>query len=209
MLPVPPGLWLQAPCLRSAVQVCTALWVVKSLDRWLTVMVGTIQVLPTLQSPSATKSTFASSSASGPGSTGDTGSGGNSYPASTSATSTSATSTNAGSSCSVARSFPTSGAAASACGANSDCRIDFELGSFVEWSPYPDSPALVTELHFVNSAARATCITTSCNTDVFNSYYRQSETDCSVPPCATNTIDCDCNIVVGPIRLPNGRLTSV
>lgn len=89
------------------------------------------------------------------------------------------------------------------------CNVDVELGAFVQWSFYSSMPPLVTKLVFVNPSAHATCITTSCNTDVFNSFYSTSVTNCAYPPCPSNSIDCDCNLVVGPIRLPNGRITSV
>lgn len=60
----------------------------------------------------------------------------------------------------------------------------------------------------VNPSARATCITTSCNTAAFNKYYKTTAS-CALPPCPSNTVNCDCDFVVGPIRLPGGKITSM
>lgn len=109
-------------------------------------------------------------------------------------------------SCSDVGLYPSPGA--EVCGHN-DCRLDFEIGAFVHWSVYPEKPPLLTELVFVNPSARATCTTTSCSTEVFNEHYATSVVNCPLPPCPSNTIDCDCNIVVGPIGLGGGRVTSV
>ncbi|EME87078.1 uncharacterized protein MYCFIDRAFT_172747 [Pseudocercospora fijiensis CIRAD86] len=89
------------------------------------------------------------------------------------------------------------------------CTVEFQQEALVHWSEYPDSEPLVTVLSFVDESASATCITTKCNTEVFNQHYRQTATNCAYPPCPTNTIDCNCNIVVGPIVLPGGSTTSV
>jgi len=96
----------------------------------------------------------------------------------------------------------------SVCGGNT-CNVGIELGAFVQWSFYSSMPPLVTELVFINPSAHATCITTSCNTDVFKSFYSTSVTSCAYPPCPSNSVDCDCNLIVGPIRLPSGRTTSM
>ena len=91
-----------------------------------------------------------------------------------------------------------------------DCQIEYFNGAAVHWVNKPTSvlPPLVTVLTFLNEAARQTCITTSCNTEVFNNFYRQTFSNCGRPPCPTNTIDCNCNIVVGPIVLPGDKTTS-
>lgn len=102
--------------------------------------------------------------------------------------------------------FPSAGA--EVCG-NNTCEIDYELGSFVHWSVYPGSEPLLTEAVFINSAAHATCITTFCNTALFDASYRQTETSCPYTPCPTNSLDSNCNIVVGTIGLPEGGVTSV
>ncbi|KAI5364498.1 hypothetical protein Slin15195_G040350 [Septoria linicola] len=92
-----------------------------------------------------------------------------------------------------------------------NCQIEYQEGAAVHWVDFPLSvaPPLRTAITFINEASRQTCITTSCNTDAFNEYYRTSLGACARPPCPSNTIDCDCNIVVGPIGLPGGQTTSV
>ncbi|KXS99088.1 hypothetical protein AC578_3502 [Pseudocercospora eumusae] len=89
------------------------------------------------------------------------------------------------------------------------CSIEFNEGAAVHWVEKTDAPPLVTALTFIDEARSATCITTRCNTEVFNKYYKTSATACVRPPCPSNTIDCHCSLVVGPINLPDGSTTSV
>jgi hypothetical protein len=79
----------------------------------------------------------------------------------------------------------------------------------VAWTLLPGGPPLLTEVVFENPSARQTCITTSCNSDAFTEYYQTSLESCLIPPCPSNYLDCHCSIVVGPITLPNGQVTSV
>ncbi|KAF7186618.1 hypothetical protein HII31_12027 [Pseudocercospora fuligena] len=89
------------------------------------------------------------------------------------------------------------------------CSIEFNEGAAVHWVEKTDAPPLVTALTFIDKARSATCITTRCNTEVFDKYYKTSATACVRPPCPSNTIDCHCSLVVGPINLPDGSTTSV
>ncbi|UJO25124.1 uncharacterized protein CLAFUR5_14428 [Fulvia fulva] len=95
-----------------------------------------------------------------------------------------------------------------ACGGD-DCYIDFDLPAAVHWDLLPDSPILSTSLTFRNTVASQTCITTICNSAAFTSFYTRSLVSCARPPCPSNYLDCDCNIMVGPLVLPNGETTSV
>ncbi|SMR51586.1 unnamed protein product [Zymoseptoria tritici ST99CH_3D1] len=89
-----------------------------------------------------------------------------------------------------------------------DCAIIFDERAYVHWELLPNGPPLLTEIVFVNPSARQTCITTSCNSELFTQSYSTSLTSCAFPPCPSNFLDCKCNIVVG-LNLPNGQSTSV
>ena len=90
-----------------------------------------------------------------------------------------------------------------------NCQIEFQEGAAVHWVNMSSAPPLRTALTFINSASRQTCITTSCNTELFDRVYKTSLSACARPPCPSNTVNCDCSIVVGPIVLPGGSTTSV
>jgi hypothetical protein len=84
-----------------------------------------------------------------------------------------------------------------------DCEITFEKGAIIHWELLSNRTPLVT--HYLHS----TCVAVVCNTTEFTQYYYTSLTSCDLPPCPSNSLNCECNIVVGPIRLPDGRITSV
>lgn len=84
-----------------------------------------------------------------------------------------------------------------------DCEITFEKGAIVHWELLTNRTPLVT--HYLHS----TCVAVVCNTTEFSQYYYRSATSCDLPPCPSNSLNCECNIVVGPVRLPDGRITSV
>lgn len=102
---------------------------------------------------------------------------------------------------------PTPTADAAGCDGRS-CAITFDERAYVHWEVFPDSPALVTRVTFEYPEKRQTCITTSCNTELFSSFYYTSLASCAFPPCPSNSINADCNIVVGPIGFPNGGGTT-
>lgn len=83
------------------------------------------------------------------------------------------------------------------------CGITFEKGAIVHWELLSNRTPLVT--HYLHS----TCMDVVCNTTEFSRYYYRTVTSCDMPPCPSNSLNCECNIVVGPIRLPDGRITSV
>lgn len=84
-----------------------------------------------------------------------------------------------------------------------DCEITFEKGAVVHWELLTNRTPLVT--YYIHS----TCMAVVCNTTEFSQYYYRSATSCDMPPCPSNSLNCECDIVVGPIRLPDGRITSV
>lgn len=84
-----------------------------------------------------------------------------------------------------------------------DCEITFEKGAIVHWEPLTSRTPLVT--HYLQS----TCVSVVCNTTKFSLYYSRSVTSCDRPPCPSNSLNCECNIVVGPFNLPDGKVTSV
>lgn len=84
-----------------------------------------------------------------------------------------------------------------------DCGITFEKGAIIHWELLTNRTPLVT--HYLHS----TCVAVVCNTTEFSLYYSRTATSCDRPPCPSNSLNCECNIVIGPIRLPDGRFTSV
>ncbi|EME38732.1 hypothetical protein DOTSEDRAFT_48271 [Dothistroma septosporum NZE10] len=95
-----------------------------------------------------------------------------------------------------------------ACGGD-ECYLNFGLETYVHWNVTGDYPPLRTRVVFENPSASATCITTICNTTAFSEFYYRSQTDCSRPPCPSNSVNSDCQLVVGPIVLPDGSRTAV
>ncbi|CZT17866.1 uncharacterized protein RCC_03702 [Ramularia collo-cygni] len=83
------------------------------------------------------------------------------------------------------------------------CEITFDKGAIVHWELLTNRTALVT--HYLHN----TCMDVVCNTMEFNLYYSRSATSCDRPPCPSNSLNCECNIVVGPFVLPDGRITTV
>ncbi|WPB02670.1 uncharacterized protein RHO25_007306 [Cercospora beticola] len=92
-----------------------------------------------------------------------------------------------------------------------NCQIEFGEEAAVWWSDYPSeqAPPLLTAITFINTARRQTCITTSCNTELFTLSYSSSRAACVRPPCPSNSINHECQIVVGPLVLPDNSTTSV
>ena len=78
-----------------------------------------------------------------------------------------------------------------------NCSIEFRQDGAVHWVPNPTLQPLRTAVTFINDTAMATCITTKCNTEAFNQFYRTSLASCARPPCPSNTLDCYCNWTPG------------
>lgn len=91
-----------------------------------------------------------------------------------------------------------------------NCGIIFGGNAIVHWAPPPMSkPPILTEVRFENAKRSLTCITTTCNTEVFDKYYYTSLTSCQSPPCPSNALNSGCTIMVGPYQLPGGQTTYV
>ncbi|PPJ58122.1 hypothetical protein CBER1_11168 [Cercospora berteroae] len=92
-----------------------------------------------------------------------------------------------------------------------NCQIEFEEEAAVHWSDYPllEAPPLRTAITFINTERRQTCITTSCDSELFTRSYSSSQVSCLRQPCPSNSLNHECEIVVGPLVLPDHSTTSV